>query len=647
MKKLIFLCLVALSFTTAQAQDWELKTGQHMMGYYVTDDLPEAIFTNGVYLGLCEYPGTNYHASVVYETQVTQRFVGGKITKFRYAMADHTSVKGYFICEVQNDYDLLVGYDPVVEVLYDSPITPEIGWNYVTLDEADQVEIQADKFYILGYIYDQTTENLPLVTDRELQTDYSSQYGLFVYGALTSAHGLDWYWFPEGQLCIQAVVDGGDFGDYDIALRDLKVSNFVQQGGQLDYSFSLVNYGLKDVSTYTISVEIDGEELDVIDTPFALSGSALTYTGSIALPESIVAGTDTHSFQVHVTTINGTTPSEYTDDDTLQGTFQVYSETVERQKYLIEQLTSVQCVNCPKGYDMIEMMLANNPGKYSWAALHSSGMGTDPYYISYVDYPEYFYGYLTYNYSWGWPSAIFNRAYLDAPEIDSSGSVGLIFNWSENQNELAAELIDAAIDKVYASIPAFVSVNISPDYDETTSLLNITVSGSGVEFARGILADNVLYVYIIEDGLTGYQLGATNSNNYLHRNVLRYVATSTYGDEIGWTSDSEYVNTYSVPFDSEWKADNVRIIAFITGPMVTSSGGTLRWADPYNAYVNNCEEVTIDGTVVSAGIEKTVAEEDIHEVARYTTDGRCLSAPVKGINILRMSDGSVKKIYVK
>ncbi len=38
---------------------------------------------------------------------------------------------------------------------------------------------------------------------------------------------------------------------------------------------------------------------------------------------------------------------------------------------------------------------------------------------------------------------------------------------------------------------------------------------------------------------------------------------------------------------------------------------------------------------------------DVVEVARYSLDGRLLSAPVPGVNIVRYSDGSVKKVMVK
>ena len=36
-----------------------------------------------------------------------------------------------------------------------------------------------------------------------------------------------------------------------------------------------------------------------------------------------------------------------------------------------------------------------------------------------------------------------------------------------------------------------------------------------------------------------------------------------------------------------------------------------------------------------------------HEVARYTVDGRRINQPQKGLNIIKYSDGSVKKVVVE
>lgn len=49
----------------------------------------------------------------------------------------------------------------------------------------------------------------------------------------------------------------------------------------------------------------------------------------------------------------------------------------------------------------------------------------------------------------------------------------------------------------------------------------------------------------------------------------------------------------------------------------------------------------------ATGISETVNGTAAHEVARYTVDGKQTAKPVKGINLVKMSDGKVRKVIVK
>ena len=49
----------------------------------------------------------------------------------------------------------------------------------------------------------------------------------------------------------------------------------------------------------------------------------------------------------------------------------------------------------------------------------------------------------------------------------------------------------------------------------------------------------------------------------------------------------------------------------------------------------------------ATGIDKTTTSTDVEEVARYSVNGQRLSAPTKGLNIVKYSDGSVKKVAVQ
>ena len=49
----------------------------------------------------------------------------------------------------------------------------------------------------------------------------------------------------------------------------------------------------------------------------------------------------------------------------------------------------------------------------------------------------------------------------------------------------------------------------------------------------------------------------------------------------------------------------------------------------------------------ATGIDKVATSTDVKEVSRYSANGQRLSAPAKGLNIVKYSDGSVKKVVVQ
>ena len=49
----------------------------------------------------------------------------------------------------------------------------------------------------------------------------------------------------------------------------------------------------------------------------------------------------------------------------------------------------------------------------------------------------------------------------------------------------------------------------------------------------------------------------------------------------------------------------------------------------------------------ATGIDKTTTSTDVEEVSRYSVNGQRLAGPTKGLNIVKYSDGSVKKVTVE
>ena len=65
--------------------------------------------------------------------------------------------------------------------------------------------------------------------------------------------------------------------------------------------------------------------------------------------------------------------------------------------------------------------------------------------------------------------------------------------------------------------------------------------------------------------------------------------------------------------------------------------------DKSNGQIVNANKCKIQ-TANATGIESTTIDnKEKHVVARYTINGEFISAPVKGINIVKYSDGTTKK----
>ena len=102
------------------------------------------------------------------------------------------------------------------------------------------------------------------------------------------------------------------------------------------------------------------------------------------------------------------------------------------------------------------------------------------------------------------------------------------------------------------------------------------------------------------------------------------------------------------------KEDYVKL--FAGGETPKSSGTMLNYIldeTPEKAMLINTEtneivnadekEIESSGTV---GINNASSESEVKEVARYSVDGARISAPVKGINIVKMSDGTTRKVMI-
>ncbi len=125
-------------------------------------------------------------------------------------------------------------------------------------------------------------------------------------------------------------------------------------------------------------------------------------------------------------------------------------------------------------------------------------------------------------------------------------------------------------------------------------------------------------------------------------------------------SSAEKINLAEIATDADnMDAAIVKTIASISDTEVLSAvmqGGDLVVTPKKDGTSKITIKVNSNGKVAECVVSVTVSgfvgvddinAEDATEVARYTLDGRLLTAPERGVNIIRMSDGTVKKVLVK
>lgn len=135
--------------------------------------------------------------------------------------------------------------------------------------------------------------------------------------------------------------------------------------------------------------------------------------------------------------------------------------------------------------------------------------------------------------------------------------------------------------------------------------------------------------------------------NKLAQQTVEVGSTVTI-DLAGQVTDADNMDAAIVKSISKVSNDNV--VATMNGSKLVIEGKkagnttiTLK-ANSNGIIATTTLSVKVDEATGISNVENT---SNVYEVARYTVDGKRIAAPQKGINIVRMSDGSTRKVVVK
>lgn len=621
MKKSLLFLSMALAFSLAVcAQNafvpkapagMDLPDNQKLMGHYDTDDVGTegvGLSTNGfVYLG------------TILEAEELDLYNGGKIMAFRVGLAENTTVSKVFVMPVAagGAYGTMISWDCNVS---------EVGWNVVELPTPYQLNLSEGEKLMIGFQYEQKANQKPLALVKVGDIYDTYQYkkaGSMYRWALA---GLT----PYGNLCVQCIVEHDNFPKYLIKPGGFDCPQYVKVGETLPFSFFVRNRGNNAVEAQalTFDVKVDGNKVGTITNQERLeAGDTITIQSEIETADMEMG---THEITVENAVI---------DDEVLQyvypmrASFLVHNGIYPRQKHLIEQLTSTYCTYCPLGNSMLNI-LKGQRDDIIWVGLHGNlGAGVDPYTTAQGDSIMI---YMTGG-SIAYPSAAFDRSTGWENDVEMVNGIG----YYEQYHQQIANELGLFFDEISANQLTFASIEINSVVNRETREAVVTVSGEmSPDFDLLLGEGNKLTVYITEDSLVARQLNnGTWVNNYMHNGVFRCALGSAKGVDINMVGEG-YSNEFTFTVPAEWNMANLNVVAFIGRPLTNGASGV------YNDMkVNNAECVRLISE--EGGIEEILNEGDAVPVAYYDMMGRQHDGLQQGVNLVKMSDGTARKVLVK
>ena len=204
---------------------------------------------------------------------------------------------------------------------------------------------------------------------------------------------------------------------------------------------------------------------------------------------------------------------------------------------LLEDFTGQRCVNCPKGTEVIEQLIA----EYGDTAVVAVGIHGGPLGFS---------GNAT---TVGLATEVGDE-YYQHWNLEYQ-PVGLV-----NRHDPVNYPEWAAAVKEELGKPAPLSLQATAVIGENNNLF-IIVGALGTDgFVNGLLQ-----VWILEDGITAMQMMPDGSSDpdYIHHHVFRKAVNGTWGEEFSIREGEKKTRDYTLTADPTWNVNNLSVVAFV------------------------------------------------------------------------------------
>lgn len=441
----------------------------------------------------------------------------------------------------------------------------------------------------------------------------------------------DMYGQGFGSLFLQVLLEG-EFADNTATAADFGPL-YTILGESTTANVAITNAGGTALSSIDYTITTDGvpsaEQHVNLTSPIQFNA---TGTISITIPADATAGSKVKTF--NITKVNGNANSKA--DVGAKFTLYTLPELVNRN-VVVEEFTGTACGWCPRGLIGMENLRKAYGDRFVGIGLHQYN-SSDAMYIAPNAYAPISFE--------GAPSCRINRGAEMDPYYGTNESI---------LDDFAAEM----------AVPALAKVNVSgtADADLTTVEAKAEVEA---------LVDNskfTLEFVVIGDGLTGTGSAWNQANYYYQYNASQLPADLSmfgtggkYGKSTvtGWVFNdvalcSSYVGgSNKAPALGTLAAGEKKEVEYtLTLPVKTTLKNALQSDQLYvialvvdqNKKIANAAKTKIE-VADPSGIE-TIETVSSQVEGFYTLDGKRLSAPVKGMNVIKMSNGTTRKVVIR
>lgn len=596
------------------------------------------------------------------------KFEGCKIVGARFYVNIPIGASKVGICHVKIEN----GTPYVGDILASKEVPSTVAhWNYVWFDEPYKIDTK--NFDGLLPYYDFTPSNMSADAGYPIASSgtYAGTCGALAYGDVDGKHDQSsWAWQPiylgtdGSNLMIQLIIEkeDGNFIIHDLVMDKIAMSPFVKNDTKTGLAFTCHNDGRDNITNVKFGIEVDGVKLgtftynkDNLGENFKEITNADYSNIPVGLPIDKDWAIGEHEVTVYPVLVEGKEPAGDLTNDKLTTKFKVYKDNFDRTKNLVE-FYACQMSKYTYFADQVldKTAKAREDDDLAIVSIHGESQqqnedGTVETLSDVFTVPEA--NKLAYYSTPSDGSGAFNRYFYDNDVInyEKALTVNMAAQAASDQDNVVS-MLNTIINESATYYPSFSTVGIDSKLDDATGKLTIKVMGKLINGYQKLIGDDArLTVYLTEDKVTGRQStgGSTIKPRFTHNHVLRKIVTGTLGDALQ-TNGNSYENDYEVELDDAWKSQNMHIIAFVSRPMTEKEvdGKTALASAMNDLWVDNTNMVVV-GESDLTGISNVINWNEVKEVGRYTIDGQKLNAPIKGINLVKLSNGKTIKVIVK